>query len=88
MKIKLHGNDILCTDVKPNIKIAEFNDECIPREKKYLVLMANFGQDFMEIYQTHRMNMHIANMVGMIEKMELLYEQFDYERMKIRRNNE
>jgi hypothetical protein len=88
MKIKLHGNDIVCTDISPNIKIAEFNDECTSTAKKYLVLMANFGQDFMDIYQSHRLDMHISNVHEMLQKMEKLYSEYHYERTKIRRKNE
>jgi hypothetical protein len=88
MKIKLHGNDIVCTDISPNIKIAEFNDECTSTAKKRLVLMANFGQNFINLYEQHRLDMHIVNMTEMIKKMELEYEQFAYERLKIRRKNE
>lgn len=87
MKIKLHGDDIIWVDIKPNIKIAEFNDECITFDKKYLVLMTNFGQEFMEIYQKYRMNMNIVNMAEMIEKLEELYAKYEYEITRIRRTN-
>ena len=50
--------------------------------------MTNFGQDFMDIYQSHRLDMHIANIAEMIEKMEKLYSEYHYERTKIRRKNE
>lgn len=86
MKIKVENNDILCADFETPIKIGEFNDECIPTEKKYLALVANMGQEFISLYQTHKNNMHISNILKMLEKMDYLYNEYDYERTKIRRN--
>lgn len=87
MRLKLHGNNLLCIDLKSNIKIAEVNEELNSIDKKYLVLNNNFGQEFIEKYEHYRMNMHIANMTEMIEKMEKLYAKYNYEKMKIRRKN-
>ena len=87
MEIKLQGNDMLCMDVIPNIKIAEFNEELACIYKQFIVLWANFGQEFIELYQRHRIDMNINNMAEMIEKMEILYQDYNYELLNIRRNN-
>ena len=87
MKIKLQDNNIMSTDFIPNIKIAEFNNELTCRNKNYLVLWANFGQAFLELYERYRIDTDIVNMGEMINKMEALYQEYDYELLNVRRNN-
>lgn len=83
MKVKLHGNDILCSEFIPSVKIGEFNSELTDSAKKLIVLNANFGQEFAEIYENTRNNLHIGNVYAMLQKMEDLFRKYDAKKFRI-----
>lgn len=85
MKFKLHGNDIIFQDAL-NIKMAEFDKEFVKQfDKRYFIARTNFGHRILSVYQTHRSDMHIANVMKMLEKMEQLYTEYEEELIKIGR---
>ena len=86
MKVKLFGNDILCDEFIPSLKIGEFNNECTPEAKKLLMLDMKFGREFVETYENVRDNLHIMNVANMIDKMERLFREYDKEKFRIKRN--
>lgn len=88
MKLKVHGNDILCEDFAPNMKVGAFTDALASESKKQLILDSNFGQEFMTLYQRYRTNMHIVNVAELMHKMELLRDTYEVELMKIRRKGD
>ena len=88
MKFKVHGNDILCEDFTPNMKVGVFTDAITSESQKKLILDSNFGQEFMALYQRYRTNMHIVNIAELMHKMELLHDTYEGELMKIRRKGE
>lgn len=56
-------------------------------EKSKLELMelrAAYGASFISIYEAYRTNMHIANVVKMLEVMEGLFRDYDEEADKIK----
>jgi len=85
MKVKLHGNDILCEDFIPSIKIGEFNSELVDSAKKLLILDANFGQEFSRIYEEGRKNFHIENITTMLKQIEEVFKKYDAEKFRIER---
>ena len=84
MDLKLSGNDIISNFAK--MKMAEFDKEFVKKfDKKYFILRTNFGSEMLSVYQTHRSDMHIANVMKMLEKMEQLYTEYEEELIKIGR---
>lgn len=86
MKIKLNCNDIVCDDLEPNIKIAEFNDELNSFDKKHLILVCNSGQEFISLYEKYRDYMSIDNIAEMIKEMENIFYKYNYKKFNLKRN--
>lgn len=85
MKLKLRGNDIVSEDFSETVKIGEFTNNCLDVTKKNIVLHANFGQDFLNIYESYRNNFHIANVCDMLKQMEVIFEEYSSERKNVKR---
>lgn len=84
MDLKLSGNDIISDFAQ--MKMAEFDKEFVKKfDKKYFILRTNCGSDMLSVYQKHRSDMHIANVMKMLEKMEQLHTEFQEELSKLGR---
>ena len=84
MDLKVIGNDIIYNF--PQMKMAEFTPEFVKNfDKKYFILRTNFGSEMLSVYETYRIDMHIANVMKMLEKMEQLHTEFQEELSKLGR---
>jgi len=80
MNLKLKNNKIIDGDIKsPEIEIATFSDELCEDVKKNIISTANHGSYMLKLYSQYRNNMHICNIVEMLEKMEKIYNYYDME---------
>ena len=79
MKFKLKGNDILNTHfISPDIPYATFSDEITHATKKEIVLTLNYGGEMLDLYRRYRDDMHIKNVVDLLEQMEVLFREYSY----------
>ena len=84
MDLKLSGNDIISNFAQ--MKMAEFDKEFVKKfDKRYFILRTNFGREMLSVYEKYRSDMHIANVMKMLEKMEQLYTEYEEELIKIGR---
>ena len=82
MDLKLSGNDIISNFAQ--MKMAEFDKEFVKKfDKRYFILMTNFGREMLSVYEKYRSDMHIANVMKMLEKMEQLHTEFKEESSKL-----
>ncbi len=80
MNLKLEKNKIIDGDIKsPEMEIATFSDELCEDVKKNIISTANHGSYMLRIYDLYRNNMHICNIVEMLEKMEKVYNNYNME---------
>jgi hypothetical protein len=78
MKLKLKKNKVIDGDIKsPEMEIATFSDELCEDVKKNIISTANHGSYMLKIYALYRNNMHICDVVEMLEKMEKVYKKYD-----------
>lgn len=86
INVKLKDNKLINADfIKPEMVYAEFNEGLSEDCKREIVRAIEYGQKMMYIFESYRNNMHISNVVDMIEKMEKVYEKFDTVRFEDRR---
>jgi hypothetical protein len=80
MNYKLKGRTLLHGDVtQPETVIAEFSDKLTRTSAKELVAAMNYGHDLLMLYKQHRDNLHVVNVVTMLQAMESVYKQWDAE---------
>jgi hypothetical protein len=80
MNLKLKNNKIIDGDIKsPEMELATFSDDLCEDVKKHIVSRANHGDHMLRVYSTYRDNMHIVNIVDMLEKMEKIYHNYNDE---------
>jgi methionine salvage enolase-phosphatase E1 len=86
MKIKRNKNKILLQDFEsPDIEIATLDDTLLPKHKDHFVNEHNSGVALLEIYEKHRGNMHIENVLEMLKEIEKEYREYDEKRYLIKR---
>jgi len=79
--VKLKGAKLLNADcIHPDIVIAEFNSDYCKQSRRDIVNELNFGSRMLDIYEQHRDNMHITNVVDMLKLMEDAYSGYIYNR--------
>ena len=89
MNHKLKGYSLIHGDIiSPEVAIAEFNNGISKSSIKEMVAAMNHGHEMLMVYKQHRDNMHIGNVVSMLEHMEKIYRQWDNEVFVIRREGE
>ena len=89
MNFKLVGTKLINGDIiSPEIPYAEFS--CVVSHSTMLNIVANlnYGHELLMIYKEYRDNMHIASVVSMLEKMEGIFAEYDYELHRIMRIKE
>ena len=83
MNFKLKGRTLLNADtISPDIPYAEFSDGISIDTINRIVNNMNCGHIMLMLYKQHRDNLHITNVVTMLEKMEEVYHMWynkDYE---------
>ncbi|NCU40169.1 hypothetical protein EOL73_00230 [Candidatus Saccharibacteria bacterium] len=83
--VKLKGRKLLNADyIHPDIVIAEFNNDYCKQSRRDIVNELNYGSRMLDIYEQHRDNMYIANVVEMLKLMEDVYSGYIYERYENR----
>ena len=86
MKFKLKGRTLLNADIKsPEISYDEFSAAIEPKVIKTMVETLNSGHEMLMLYKQYRDNLHISNMVEMVQKMEAVFKKYDYKLYEIRR---
>lgn len=85
MNYKLKGRTLLNGDmISPEISYAQFNAELHIETAKTLVNTLNNGHKMIMAYRQHRDNMHITNVVALLEKLESIYKEYEYREYEIR----
>lgn len=78
MNVKLKDKKILDVNVKTfDLIIGEFNKDLVIEKQKEIIETINCGYRFIQLYKFCRDNLHISNVVIMIEEMEKIYSQYD-----------
>jgi len=86
LNFKIKNRKLLNADIiSPEIEYAEFSDELTPGTAERLVNSMNQGDEMMMIYKQMRDDMHIANVLNMLERMEHIYAIWTQEDFNIRR---
>ena len=89
MNFKLKGRTLLNGDIiSPEIPYAVFDEGLSKPMVKYLVSALNYGHDMLMVYQQYRDNMHIRNVVEMLERLEEIHKKFYAEGFASRRETE
>lgn len=77
MNHRLKGRTLLHGDILNDTSIAEFSDALTEQAIHRMVNAMNYGDEMLRLYQGCRENMHIANILPMLEKMEEVYRNWD-----------
>jgi len=90
MNTKVKGNLLLNADlIAPETSsigvYATFSDGLTRQTKREISLAINYGSEMLQIYEMNRNNLHVVNVVEMLEKMEEVFKKFDCERFEVRR---
>lgn len=86
MKIKRDGQLIADAGfAHPVMDIATFNSRLNEEGKDQFILEHNAGVELLQIYAGGRLNMHVCDVVKMIELMEEVYRKYEYERYSFER---
>ena len=89
MNTKVKGNLLLNADfVQPETAYATFSEGLSKRTIKEISSIINYGHEMLQIYEQHRSDLHIANVVDMLRKMEAVFSKFDYERFEAQRKQQ
>jgi len=77
---KLRGRVLIHGDfLSPDAKIAEFSNDFSQSYMRELVAALNHGDDMLRIYKCHRDNLHITNVVPMLEHMERIFHAWEHD---------
>jgi predicted regulator of amino acid metabolism with ACT domain len=86
MNHRLKGRTLLHGDFdSPDIAIAEFSKVIDRKYVKEMVTALNHGDEMLRIYQQHRDNLHITNIVPMLERMESVFHRWERDLYAARR---
>jgi len=69
----------------PEIPYAVFDDGLNRSEMKKIIANLNYGNDMLLVYQQYHDNLYIVNVVKMIEKLDKIFQKYDYEMFEIRK---
>ena len=79
MKHKLVDSKLILGDIlDPQIEIAVFSNITKIAQKE-VVSTLNNGDDMLKLYKQYRNNLHINSVVELLEKMEEIYQKWEYE---------
>ena len=79
MKHKLIDSKLIHGDIAdPQTEIAVFSNITKIAQKE-VVSTLNNGDDMLKLYKQYRNNLHINSVVELLEKMEEIYQKWEYE---------
>ena len=79
MNVKRKGNLLLNADIiLPETVYATFNEGLVDSVKDDIADRIRFGGEMLDIYAQFRSNLHITNVVAMLNKMETVYTDYNY----------
>ncbi len=79
MNMKLKGNVMLNGDVlSPDMPVATFDEGLVPQYKHKIVETLNAGHEMLMIYKQYRDNLSLPQVIGMLERMEKIYNKYSY----------
>lgn len=77
MNHKLKNRTLLHGDIVNDVSIAEFSDALAEQSMHRMVNAMNYGDEMLRLYQSHRDNKHITNILQMLEEMEKVYRNWN-----------
>jgi len=88
MNHRLVGNKIIHGDIiSPDLVIATFSNQFCKEYQKQLVNSLNHGHEILMLYKQYRDNLHITNVLELLEKIEKEYLQWSSNEYQIRRDS-
>ena len=81
------ANKMLNADIiSPELVVAEFSDQLVKGEAAKIVNNLNFGQEMLQLFGEHSDDLHIANVMQMLEKMDKVWAKWSEQDYNIRRD--
>lgn len=76
--VGLSGNKLINKDFKtPEVVYAEFSGDLSKQTKKEIVNVIDIGSKMIQAYKSRRDNLHVVNVVELIEELESLFNAFE-----------
>ena len=86
MNFRIKNRKLLNADIiSPEIVYAEFSSELVESQAECMVNAMNNGHDMLLIYKEMRDDMHIVNVMEMLNRMERIYAKWVEREYQIQR---
>ena len=89
MNFELKGRNLVNADIiTPEVVYATFSEDVRIPVIKSVTAKLNYGSRFLDIYEQHRDDMSVPNVLKMLKKMEEVFVEYDYHLYAARRSKE
>ena len=76
INVKREGNQLLNADFETPMAYAVLYEGLTDKAKEDITRAVHYGSQMLDVYRSRRDNLHIANVMRMLEEMESIFGEF------------